>query len=419
MSASDEEKRVLIVGGGFGGVMTALTLAKKKLSNVKIVLVSNTPHFEYHAALYRLVTGRSPFEVCVPLAEIFDGFDVEIVEDTIDNVVIDEKICWGASGSKYRFDYLVLGLGSETTYYDTPGLKEYSFGFKTISEALALKRHLHSVIDSCKISKDKTESTCNAHVVVVGGGASGTELAAELAIYLKQLARVHGVDQSFVTVDLIQSPNRLLPDLPEKMSKKVEERIRSLGVNVYVNRRLIKGEIEDVFLKDMQMKAKTVVWTAGVIANSLYKKIKGLETNEQGKVLVDKFMRAKGQKRVFVVGDGAVTEFSGMAQTALADGKTAAFNIAASIQGNKKVEYVPHKPAYAIPVGPGWSATIWHGFEFYGQVGWYLRRLADLRLFLTLLPLRKAIVAFSGGMRLSESCGVCTEQIVNEALGKH
>lgn len=405
--------------------MTALTLARKKLPNVKIVLVSNTPHFEYHAALYRLVTGRSPFEVCVPLAEIFDpsagsGLEsVEIVEDTIDNVVIDEKICWGVSGSKYRFDYLVLGLGSETTYYDTPGLKEYSFGFKTINEALKLKRHLHATIDSCKLTKDKTESTCNAHIVVVGGGASGTELAAELAVYMKQLALSHGIDPSFVTVDLIQSPNRLLPDLPENMSRKVEERIRSLGVNVYVNRRLVKGELEDVFLKDMQMKAKTVVWTAGVVANSLYAKTKGLETNEQGKVLVDKYMRAKGQKRVFIVGDGAVTEFSGMAQTALADGRVTAENIAASIKDTKKIEYTPHKPAYAIPVGPGWSATIWHGFEFYGRVGWWLRRLADLRLFLTLLPPKKAIAAFAGGMRLSESCSVCTEQVVSEALGKH
>jgi len=414
-----EGKRVLIVGGGFGGVVAALTLARKRLPNVKIVLVSEKPHFEYHAALYRVVTGRSPFEVCVPLADIFEGYEVEVVEDKIDNVELEKKQCWGVSGSRYQYDHLVLGLGSETVYYDTPGLLELAFGFKDINEALKLKRHLHEMMQSCSLRDNKGENVCQAHVVVVGGGASGTELSAELVVYMEELSKKHRVDPSLVTVDLIQSPSRLLPDLPERLAERVEKRIRSLGVNVYVNRRLVREEVEKVFMKDMEMRAKTVVWTAGVAAHHLYGQIKGLEVNDKGKVVVDKYLWARGQEDVYVVGDGAATEFSGMAQTAMKEGKLAAENIGRSVVGEEKKAYVPVRPAYSIPVGPGWAATLWHGLEFYGRMGWVLRRLADLRFFLTILPMTKALAAFADGARLSESCPVCTKMITEEVLAKH
>jgi NADH:ubiquinone reductase (H+-translocating) len=153
----EETKRVVIVGGGFGGVACALALAKQKNPLVKITLISDTPHFEYHGALYRLVTGGSPFEVCIPLWQIFEGLDVEICQDKILSIDTQKKIALGESEANYSYDYVVIGVGCKTCYYNTPGLEKYSFSMKSITEALVLKRHLHSIYDSCATTPEKEE----------------------------------------------------------------------------------------------------------------------------------------------------------------------------------------------------------------------------------------------------------------------
>ncbi len=114
---------VFIVGGGFGGIKTALELLKNKQSDTKIKLISNKMHFEYHATLYRVLTGRSPLQVCIPLEDIFNGKDIEIIEDSITDVDPKEKMIKGKSGSIYHYYKLVLSLGSQPNFYNTPGLE--------------------------------------------------------------------------------------------------------------------------------------------------------------------------------------------------------------------------------------------------------------------------------------------------------
>lgn len=401
------EKRIVIVGGGFAGVACALELGKRRLSGVKIQLISDKPHFEYHAALYRVVTGRTPLEVCVPLREIFEGLDVEVLRDRITSVDLEKQMLCGETQCDYHFDHLVLAIGSETAYFDTPGLKELAFGFKSIDEALRLKRHLHEVIEAGSKEEKKDEKYDESRIVVVGGGPSGTELAAELALYGKELARRHGLDPSFITVDLIQSPNRLVPQVTEEMSQRIEDRIRRLGVNVYLNRRVLKEDVEQVYLKDMEMQTKTVIWAAGVTAHGLYKQIGGLETDKGGKAIVDEYLRAEGKPNVWIAGDGAAMNDSGMAWPALKQGMTVGKNIYKSLYGQLPDAYELSSTVSAVPVGPGWAAVDFRGWKFYGTVGWWWRRGIDLWVFTKILPWKKAWAAWRYGQVLCENCEVC------------
>jgi len=402
-----KKNKIVIAGGGFAGVHTALDLAKRNLPNTKITLVSDKPHFEYKGAMYRVVTGSSPMEVCILLSEIFKDSGVEVVEDTIKEVKPEEKMALGASGSEYKYDHLVLALGSETAYFDIPGLAESSFGFKSIKEALALKTHLHRIFETAN-KDDKNDLNKAAHFIVVGGGATGTELAGELAVYTRVLAKNHGLDPRFVAIDLIESNPRVLARLPEPVSIKVQKRLRDLGVNLFLNRKVVRKEVEEVFLKDLNLKTKTVIWTAGVTVNPFYRTVKGLSFDERGKVLVDTKLRAVGNKSIFVLGDAASTAHSGMAQTAIQDGRYAAKVVAAQISGGKVEKYKQKPPFYSIPVGPGWAATLVGPITLYGRLGWWLRRVADIRYFLTILPPKKAVLAFQDGKELCESCPVCT-----------
>lgn len=401
-------KKILIIGGGFAGVAAALAIEKKHLPNTKVTLIADRPHFEYHGALYRTVTGNSPLEVCIPLRDIFAGKNVEVLEDRAVSLDKTEKFVLGLSGSRYQYDYLVLTLGSVTNYFGIDGLEKYSYGMKTVAEAIRLKRHISETLLTCKIDfTNKTEQICDAHFVVIGAGATGVELSSEISIYARKLAGQYGVDPSLVTVDLIEAAPKILPSLPAFFTNRIEHHLRGLGVNIFLNRSVEREECEDIYIKDMQMKVRTVVWTAGVRANPLYESV-GLTVDKRGKVEVDAQLRAKGEADIFIGGDGANTKQSGMAQAALEHGSHIARVIAALVGGATPPELNEKNPIYAIPSGSGWAGILWGKSVLYGRLGWWLRRLADFSVFFSILPLSKAIAVFRNGQSICDSCSVCS-----------
>ncbi len=399
--------RIVIIGGGFGGIRTALNLAEENDERLKITLISDNPHFEYHAALYRVVTGRSPQEVCIPLHEVFAGKNVEVVQDSIASLDLKKKIATGKTGTKYEADYLVLALGSETSYFGIEGLQEQAYGFKSIEEALTLKAHIHTKLEElAKIADPKARMPY--HIVVVGGGASGTELASELAVYTKNLARMHKVLPTLITINLIEAGPRILPGLPEDISNEALKALHRLGVNVFLNEAIMKENFGKVTLKNMAMDTDTVIWTAGVMPNRLYKETKGFLYDKRGKVTVDSYLQPDGNKNIFVIGDAASTTYSGMAQTAIHDGKFVADVILARQDHEKSPRYVPQPPAYCIPLGPGKALFLKGGVRLYGSLGWLMRRYIDYKYFASILPPAQARLAFKSGETISETCPICT-----------
>ena len=399
-------QNICIIGGGFGGVEAAFELNRQSLHDVRIQLISDKPHFEYHARLYRVLTGRSPLEVCVPLGEVFNNTFVEVIYDKIQSFDLANKTFTGSTGKVYNYDQLVLGLGSEPDYFDTPGLKELSYSISSIKSVLDLKRHLHEIFLSCSRAS-KEDKNCSAHIIVVGGGATGVESAGELAIYARRMARKHGVDPSFVTLDLIHSGSRLLPSFPEDISEKIRERLQSLGVNIFFNRRVLKEELEQVYMKDIEMKSKTLIWCAGVRPSKIISQISGLTLDDKGRVIVNENLQAQGYENVYVVGDCAATKYAGMAQSALQDGDYVAQRIAAKLKKVAIRPYVQKEPVYAVPVGPGWAAYVSRALKFTGTYGWWMRRYLDFRFFLTMLSPAKAYKAYANDRIMWESCPVC------------
>lgn len=386
--------RVVIVGGGFAGIRVALDLAKRKDSQVTVTLISDRPHFEYYPTLYRVVTGYSPSQSTIPYATIFKNKGVEVIEDRVTKIDPTEKLIYGGLGSPYQYDSVILALGSETGYFNLQGLPENSYGFKSISEAERLKSHIVQVMTPVE-NQAPEQKVAAAHFVIVGGGPTGVELAGELSSYAKHLAQKKGFDPSFITVSLIEATPRLLPTMSEEISAKVREYLHGRGVNIYVNRSVTKQDLEELFLKDMTFKTKTVVWTAGVKPNALYATVPGLEYDKRGKVVVDDYLRAKGHTNVYVIGDGASLPFSGMAQTADADAEYLARYLTSKLGGAKKFpKYVQEKPIYAIPAGRHWAVVVWGDMQLFGMSAYILRKLADLKYFMSILPFWQAMGVF-------------------------
>lgn len=392
------KKHIIIAGGGFAGIETARTIAKKSPKNTTIVLISNKSYFEYYPALYRVVTGTSPIEVCVPLEEMVPS-NVEILVDTITSIdVANKKITCQETG-EYEADYVVLALGSQTTYFNIPGLSDMSFGFKSVSEANRLKEH---ITDLFKMHEhpSQNEMISHFHIVVVGGGPSGVEVAGDLAIFLQKIARLTHVDPSFITIDLIESNPRLVPTLPPDVSKRILRKLRMLGVNVFLNRRLERNEVEEVFMKDMSLKAKTVIWTAGTQINEIYSRTPGLELSDKRRIIVDEYMQAHGHKDVYIIGDAAQTPFSGLAQTAIYDGGYVGRRISALLKNKKSQEiYTPKKTGYSIPIGNRWGVLVMGPIRIYGYLAYVARHLIDFAYFSKILKPGKLISLFFEGFK--------------------
>ncbi|MBI4360077.1 MAG: FAD-dependent oxidoreductase [Candidatus Jacksonbacteria bacterium] len=387
-----KRKTILIVGGGFGGVRCALELARKtRASDCRIILLSDKPHFEYTPSLYKVATGRSPLEVCIPLREIFNRTKVDVCVETVTEVRTSEKQVFGASGLRYSYDFLVLGLGSETDFLGIPGIEQAALKFKTLTDALRLNWHMADLFEKVRSYSPLDQTVPAAQIVVIGGGYTGIELAGAIAVHARDKLRRFGFDSSLIRVNIVEASSRIMPSLPHRVSRSIVCRLNRLGVIITTDRPIKAEDVESSDFFRGAVAEKTLVFTAGTCINKVYKRIEGLVFDKRGRVVVDRFLRARGLRDVFVIGDAAAVRWSGMAQTALYDGRYTARVIAASLSRRRKNAYRPAKPASITPVGHGWAAAVFSRVIVYGFLGFFVRELADLRFFLSILPASRAI----------------------------
>ncbi len=351
--------------------------------------------------------------MCIPLGEIFAGTGVEYVVDEIAGVSLAQQSVFGKSGAQYKYDRAIFALGAETAYFGIPGIEEHSYQIKTVAAALKLKRHMHDLFYS-HAGLPKGALMAQFQFVVVGGGPAGVELAGMLREYTRSLARTHGISEQLVTVDILQAAPRLLPMMHEKVSRLALIQLDRLGINVILNRAVVRQDEEGVHMNDISFNAKTVVWTAGVRPNRLYGEVSGFTLDKGGRVLVDARLRAQGMDTVHVIGDSASTPYAGTAQTAIYDGAYVAREIAAELHGKRPPEYQPRRTPYVVPVGRGWAIFTYKEITLSGRIFWWLRELIDLKFFFSILPFRKALAVWLEGRSLCESCPTCVQAIEQE-----
>ncbi len=397
--------RVVVVGGGFAGIAAIQSLVRSGV-RCEILLVTKSATFEYYPALYKLVTGALAIEVSVPYTVMkrFKGVQIEtgvfVSADPARQVITLE------GGKEIAYDYLVLALGSETNYFGIAGLPELSLSFKSVKEAFRLKRHFCDLL-GVAMNLSRQEAVAKLHTVIVGGGPSGVELAGDLTHYLKDLAKSFNVDPSLVTIDLIESAPRILAALPEQVSQKAEQRLRKLGVNIYVNRAVTGQNINEVTMGSMEFVTNTVIWTAGTRINSAYKQLPGAVFDQKGRIVVDEHLALPSDNHVFVIGDGAGTAYSGLAQTANHNGKYLGRHIGNLIQNKRSAPYRPHPVSFVIPIGNFWALFVHGKSVFKGLIPWMLRSAVDFKYFTSIVPFWYVLDVFRQGYKYRRSKTYC------------
>lgn len=373
------QHNVVIVGGGFGGVKTALELSRD--DRFGVTLISDREYFQYYPTLYRTATGGLDAQSQIPLKTIFAGKPVEVVIDAAASVDSRAKVITTKSGKKFEYDDAIFALGVITNYFGIKGLEEFSFGMKSIEEIKELKAHIKAQLLDPKEPEMR--------LVVVGGGPTGIELAGALPSYLHKMMQVNGIDSKKrkIRVDLVEGAPRLMPRMPKSTSRAIARRLKTLGIDLHLGKPVEGETAEGLTVGGKTIISNTVIWTAGM-ANSSFFRANNFAFGPRGKVAVNVYLQA--DDNLYVIGDNANTPYSGMAQTALYDGEFVAKNLIRQQDGKDLKSYKPKKPVYVTPVGEGWAAAMWGKLEFFGMSGWLLRQAADARAFAALEPLTRA-----------------------------
>ena len=388
------KEKVLIVGGGFAGVKAALELEKD--DRFDVILLSDDTDLRYYPTLYHTATGGKRANSSIPLKTIFAGKRIKLAEGKATKLIRKDKTVTTSKGRAYEYDTLILALGVVTNYFGIPGLKEYSYSIKTQSEAARFKKHLHEQLED--------EKRPDLHYVIVGAGPTGIELAGALPEYLRHIMKCHGVKHRAIHVDLIEASPRLLPRLPKDTSRAVQKRLRKLGVKLYL-KSMVQGETADnLTVNGKSIRSHTVVWTAGVTNHPFFKENDFVLTG-RGKVATDIYLQA--EQDIYVLGDNANTPYSGLAQTALWDGKFVARNLRRKASGWRLRSYEAKPVVTVIPCGPHWAAVVWGHLRMYGWIGWFLREAADMKGFRALESWKSATKQLYTEFTRDDNCEAC------------
>lgn len=396
-------KNIVILGAGFAGLRTVLNLEKslKKLHKEwSIILIDKNSYHTYTATLYEVASAYSwkhahDFESllgsssCLSIKSIIARKNITFIRQEVRDIDFVKKLITTAAGDKISFKYLVMALGSETTHFGVAGAEQCCFSLKTLKDALNIRRRVEDIFKNNSVLRLHQDKAIK--IVMVGAGATGVETIAEIAKYTKHLALEYKIDYSRINILLLEARDEILFQTAPAQRNAVKKRLEKLGVEIITGAK-IKEVMSTcvVFGSGEKCEADITIWGGGTKGPALFENFDGIKLDKRGRAVVSKFLEAR--RDIFAIGDSAF--FEGAPATAFIaqqEADIAAKNVLALIIGQPLKEYKPRIPGYVISGGGKYAVVNIFGITFSGFLGWALKRIIDLKYFLSILPLYKAL----------------------------
>lgn len=371
---------IVVVGGGFAGVKTALELSKRRVG--KITLISDEDYFLHHATLYATATGKNTSESVIPLKDIFMNHPkVMLAKDKIISIDPTRRLVIGKA-KQYHYDQLVIAIGSVTTFFNIKGMAEHAYGIKSLNEVKRFQDHMHDEVVNKKLDKE---------FFIIGAGPTGVELAGALNEHLQYLVAAYRLKSSRARVTIVEAAPRILPKASETASKVVTKRLKKVGIKVLVNQKVEELDADTITIDGKEVPTTTAIWTSGVANNPFFKKHDHLfHLDLNGRVNVNPYLEAL--PRVYVIGDNNSVKYSGMACPAMQQAYFVAKRISKLNTHRHRAHYHPHSVIQGMPVGNNWGYVEWFGVYVSGRPGYWVRRLMELHGYTQLLSWSKALL---------------------------
>lgn len=382
-----DKKRVVIVGGGLGGLELAFKLVG---SDFQVVLVDKNNYHQFPPLIYQVASaGLEPSSISFPFRRLFQGqkdffFRMAEVKE-VD--AAGKKIA--TSVGDIHYDYLVLAAGARTNFFGNKEIEAATLPMKSVSEAMRLRNTILRNLEKAETEEDPARRQALMNIVVVGGGASGVEIAGAVAEMKKNiLARDYpDLDASQMHIYLVNAGKRLLAAMDPVSSARAERDLKAL--HVHIRQPQFATEYKDGILKTsagLEIPARTVIWVSGICANT----IEGLPAESighAGRVLTDRFCRVKGVQDVFAIGDQSLIEgdedyplgHPQLAQVAMQQAKTVAENLKAAQKGLAEKPFKYRNLGVMATIGRNHAVAEIGGRKFGGFAAWVLWLVVHLR----------------------------------------
>ena len=399
-----EKKRVVIVGGGFGGLKLA---QKLKNSNFQVVLVDKNNYHQFPPLIYQVASsGIEPSSIAFTFRRLFQrrkDFYFRLAQ--VLSIMPEEKMIQTSIG-KLSYDYLVLAAGTTTNFFGNKEIEEESIPMKTLSESMGLR---NAILDNferaltCATEKERQELL---NVVIVGGGATGVEIAGALSEMKNFVLPKDYPDlpNSLMNIYLIESQSRLLAAMSEKSSARVLKYLRSMGVNVLLNQRVTDYKDHTVYINDgSTIATRTFIWVTGVAAQKV-DKIPTESIGRGGRILVNEYNQVQGMQDVYSIGDQCLMPNADpawqnghpqLAQVAIQQGKLLASNLIRLDKGKELKPFRYKNLGTMATVGRNKAVAEFAGMKMGGFFAWLMWLVVHLR---SILGVKNKFIVFFNWM---------------------
>jgi NADH:ubiquinone reductase (H+-translocating) len=369
--------RVVIVGGGFGGLRAAKAFAE---APVRVTLVDRRNHHLFQPLLYQVATAAlSPADIAQPIRSVLRGqpnlevilADVEAIDVAAKEVVLDED------AGRLPYDYLILAAGANHAYFGHDEWAPNAPGLKTLEDALDIRRRILTSFEEAEREPDAARRNALMTFVVVGGGPTGVEMAGAIAEIARfSLARdFRHIDTRDAKVILIEASTKLPAAFPDRLSRRSVQDLEGLGVEVRFGKPVTAITPDAVTVGDEKIPASTIVWAAGVQASPLGRSL-GVELDRAGRVRISPDLSVPGHPEIFVIGDMAALDdargrpLPGVAQVAMQQGAWAAANILRAIEGKPARPFHYRDLGNMATIGRNSAVADIRGLRLTGFVAW-------------------------------------------------
>ena len=399
----NEQRRVVVVGGGLGGLKLVSSLRD---TDFQVVLVDKNNYNQFPPLIYQVASaGLEPSNISFPFRRLFQGwknFFFRMAE--VQHIDTEEKAIKTSIGT-IHYDDLVLAAGATTNFFGNKNIEASALPMKSVSESMRLRNTILQNLERAETEDNEARKQALMNIAIVGGGPSGVEIAGVLA-EMKQtiLPRDYpDLDTSCMHIYLINATPRLLGAMSERSSREAEKALKELGVEVMTNCMVTDYVDKELVLKDGQrIPAETVIWVSGIKANN----IDGIPTESighAGRILVDRFNRVKGLKDVYAIGDQCIVEgdeaysygHPQLAQVAIQQARTLAKNLIRQEKGETEQPFSYHNLGTMATIGRKKAVVEIGKLKFGGFFAWLLWLIVHLR---SILGVKNKTIVFLNWM---------------------
>ncbi|HEY0348536.1 MAG TPA: NAD(P)/FAD-dependent oxidoreductase, partial [Pyrinomonadaceae bacterium] len=333
-----DKSKILIIGGGFGGLFTALDLA----GTGDITLINEEDHFLFKPMLYEYLSGEvEAWHIAPDCKELLDN-QASFIRDHVTNIDLDAQTVNLADHKELSYDILVFSPGAITNYAGVEGAEEFTLQFRSLADANYLRRRMTEALDHIQPDAAPQDTRSALTFAVVGGGASGVELSTKMAALLRDAVKRRAL-RGEPRIVIIEMADRLVPGMGEEIREFVEDALANERVEVHTETRVVRVTEKDITLEHknerLEIKTAGVVWVAGVRPNPLIDSLT-VERDRRGLIVVEPTLQVRSHPNIFALGDAAfyrdvAPTLAGTAQLALQEAHLCARNVRAFIEGGE------------------------------------------------------------------------------------